>query len=104
MIVHDVQLRFVSSATTRITTLDEIFDQLFQTYILIQNEKKKKYKKKKNGKRKIKKTKRPRFLIETPASLKIGCFTSSYQVAFLTNEEFEELLKKIMEFVPPQNE
>ena len=30
-------------------------------------------KKKKNHKRKIKKTKRPRFLIETPASLKIGC-------------------------------
>ena len=28
---------------------------------------------KKNHKRKIKKTKRPRFLIETPASLKIGC-------------------------------
>ena len=38
--MHDVQLRFVSSATTRITTLDEIFDQPFQTYILIKNEKK----------------------------------------------------------------
>ena len=37
--MHDVQLRFVSSATTRITTLDEICDQLFQTYILIKNEK-----------------------------------------------------------------
>ena len=85
--MHDVQLRFVSSATTRITTLDEICDQLFQTYILIKNEKKKKKKKKKkkqkkkikihkkkNHKRKIKKTKRPRFLIETPASLKIGCW------------------------------
>ena len=30
-------------------------------------------KKKTKHKRKIKKTKRPRFLIETPASLKIGC-------------------------------
>ena len=29
--------------------------------------------KEKNHKRKIKKTKRSRFLIETPASLKIGC-------------------------------
>ena len=55
-------------------TLDEICDQLLQTYILIKNEKKKKYeKKKKNQKRKIKKTKRSRFLIETSASLKIGC-------------------------------
>ena len=71
--MHDVQLRFVSSATTRITTLDEICDQLFQTYILIKNEKNNNKKKKKNDKRKIKKTKRPRFLIETPASLKIGC-------------------------------
>ena len=72
--MHDVQLRFVSSATTRITTLDEICDQLFQTYILIKNEKNNnKNTQKKNDKRKIKKTKRPRFLIETPASLKIGC-------------------------------
>ena len=51
--IHDVQLRFVSSATTRNTTLDEIFDQLFQTYILIKNEKKK-YKKKKYKKKTIK--------------------------------------------------
>ena len=51
-------------------TLDEICDQLLQTYILIKNEKKKFQR---NQKRKIKKTKRPRFLIETSASLKIGC-------------------------------
>ena len=47
LIVHDVQLRFVSSTTTRITTLNEICDQLFQTYILIKNEKNNNKKKKK---------------------------------------------------------
>ena len=55
--MHDVQLRFVSSATTRITTLDEICDQLFQTYILIKNEKNnnKNTKKKKTIKERLRK-------------------------------------------------
>ena len=55
LIVHDVQLRFVSSTTTRITTLNEICDQLFQTYILIKNEKNNNKKKKKTIKERLRK-------------------------------------------------